>query len=231
MNRIEKDSTPLWRRCTAKLGRFGRLYQGRQHQRRHHWYVLNRPLLDRTLAHRRLTLDCCLLCGGVCTAKVSEASRKMRNTIRFLLGNLFDFEGPLGWSELEEVDQYALHQLYQLRNEVTDHYERFEFHNGMCVRVCAVARKIRATPFTHIAMGMVVLNNSAFALLSSYASNELSSFYFELTKDRLYADRRDGPSRRAAQSVLFYVRASACRVTAQPGLLLVLTIPWLAGDR
>jgi len=78
---------------------------------------------------------------------------------------------------------------------------------------------------------MVVLNNSAFALLSSYASNELSSFYFELTKDRLYADRRDGPSRRAAQSVLFYVRASACRVTAQPGLLLVLTIPWLAGDR
>ncbi|MCL2503852.1 MAG: isoleucine--tRNA ligase [Coriobacteriia bacterium] len=104
--------------------------------------------------------------------RTSEAYRRIRNTFRFLLSNLYDYEADdaLGWEDLSELDRYALAALSDLSQKVTAHNDAWRFHNAH-----------RAV------LGYV---------------GELSNVYLDVLKDRLYADGPASASRRAAQTVL-----------------------------
>ena len=62
---------------------------------------------------------------------IFESQQKIRNTVRFFLGNLFDFTTPLPYSELFEIDQYMLHLLSQFSKDAYKHYEDFNFKKGI----------------------------------------------------------------------------------------------------
>ena len=117
--------------------------------------------------------------------QISDSYRKIRNTFKFLIGNLEDFseKDKVPYDELADVDRWILHKLYRLSREVVDSYERFEFH--------LVYRKI--------------LN---------FCTVELSSIFFDVSKDILYIERPDSKRRRAKQTVLHEVLASLVRLIA-----------------
>uniref|UniRef100_A0A3P8UCB2 Isoleucine--tRNA ligase, mitochondrial n=1 Tax=Cynoglossus semilaevis TaxID=244447 RepID=A0A3P8UCB2_CYNSE len=99
---------------------------------------------------------------------------KLRNTLRFLLGNLHRFDPPsqaVDSKDMYYIDQYMLHQLRDYSMKVTDAYS--EFDAGRVVR-----------------------------LLQTFITRDLSSFYFSIIKDRLYCDPEDSVGRRSCQTVL-----------------------------
>ncbi|MBN1918107.1 MAG: isoleucine--tRNA ligase [Verrucomicrobia bacterium] len=109
--------------------------------------------------------------------QTADSYRKVRNTLRFLLGNLHDFDParhavPLG--DLSEIDRWALAKLQQLLDEVTKAYERFEFYR-------------------------------VFRRIYTFCVVELSSFYLDVLKDRLYVSAAESPERRSAQTALQHV--------------------------
>ncbi|MCM8768341.1 MAG: isoleucine--tRNA ligase [Candidatus Omnitrophica bacterium] len=99
--------------------------------------------------------------------------RTIRNTIRFLLGNLYDFTAKeaVNQSEMEEVDRWALAKLHQTTAAVTTAYEEFLFYR-------------------------------VYELLYEFCNLWLSSFYLDYLKDRLYTHGKSSRERRAAQTVL-----------------------------
>ncbi|CCJ30028.1 unnamed protein product [Pneumocystis jirovecii] len=106
---------------------------------------------------------------------VAEMQRKIRATLRFLLGNLYDWSGnELEYKDLKKIDQYALLQLYEFNFKVRELYDKFLF-----VQVVHT--------------------------IANYTNNQLSSFYFSIIKDRLYADHRTSKSRIGSQTVLFHI--------------------------
>lgn len=113
-----------------------------------------------------------------------EIFKKTRNTIRFLLGNIYDFEPEkdyVQYSELKNLDKFALHKLNQLVKQVTDAFENYEFYKY----------------FQH---------------LQNFAAVDLSSFYLDIVKDRLYTAGKKSISRRACQTVLFEISQSLIRI-------------------
>ncbi len=109
--------------------------------------------------------------------RVAEAYRKVRNTLRYLLSNLYDFDparDATPEAALEELDRYALHRHRQVVARVLEAYQDYEFH--------------------------VVYHQ-----LVQYCASDLSSFYLDVLKDRLYCDAPAGPRRRSAQTVLHVV--------------------------
>jgi isoleucyl-tRNA synthetase len=118
--------------------------------------------------------------------RLSEAYRKIRNTCRFLLGNLFDFDPAVHkvpYAELREIDQWALHQLYNLSERVLKAYRSYEFH-------------------------------TVYHSISNFCINDMSAVYLDILKDRLYCSSSADPSRRAAQTVLFIVVDNLLRLCA-----------------
>lgn len=118
--------------------------------------------------------------------RVAEAYRKVRNTLRYLLSNLSDFDPSqhaVAESELEELDRYALHRHRQVVARVLEAYETYEFH--------------------------VVYHQ-----LVQYAAADLSSVYLDVLKDRLYCDPEDGARRRSAQTVLHRIARDLCLLMA-----------------
>jgi len=119
--------------------------------------------------------------------EASEAYRKIRNTFRYLLGNLEDYAqfdpDAVDPSTLHEIDRWALGQLNAVIRDVTASYERFELYkvHQRIYQFCAV---------------------------------DLSSFYLDVLKDRLYADAPDGLDRRAAQYVLARLHDVLARLLA-----------------
>jgi isoleucyl-tRNA synthetase len=106
--------------------------------------------------------------------RVSEAYRKVRNTCRYLLSNLYDFEPArhtVAEAELDPVDRYALNRHRQLVERVRKAYDDYEFH-------------------------------LVYHQLVQYCAVDLSAFYLDVLKDRLYCDARDGHRRRSAQTVV-----------------------------
>ncbi len=119
-------------------------------------------------------------------SNVSEVNRKVRNTCRFLLSNLYDFDRDhhaVAPSQLMPLDHYALARLVEL--------------NGSIIR--AYAEK----EFTRV-----------FHELAQYCSVDLSAFYQDITKDRLYCDAEDSYERRSAQTVLWYNLDTLTRLIA-----------------
>jgi isoleucyl-tRNA synthetase len=106
--------------------------------------------------------------------QLADAYRRFRNTARFMLGNLFDFDPESHWLEparREELDRLALSWLAQLLARVKRAYEDYEFH-------------------------------LAFHRLHQFCAVEMSAIYLDILKDRLYISRADSPARRSAQSTL-----------------------------
>uniref|UniRef100_A0A4W6C8B9 isoleucine--tRNA ligase n=1 Tax=Lates calcarifer TaxID=8187 RepID=A0A4W6C8B9_LATCA len=112
--------------------------------------------------------------GPTALNSARDSISKLRNTLKFLLGNLHGFD-PLTQAvdpkEMHYIDQYMLHQLREYSIKVTDAYS--EFDAGRVIRV-----------------------------LQAFISRDLSSFYFSIIKDRLYCDPEDSLGRRSCQTVL-----------------------------
>jgi isoleucyl-tRNA synthetase len=106
--------------------------------------------------------------------RLVEAYRRIRNTCRFILGNLNDFDpskDQVPYAQMEEMDQWALHRLQELAERVLKAYECFEFH-----------------PVFHNLHNFCVL--------------DLSAFYLDILKDRLYVSPARSKARRSAQTAL-----------------------------
>jgi len=118
-------------------------------------------------------------------SRLVEAYRKIRNTCRFLLGNIYDFHPstPLNRDELLEIDRLLLSKLQIIIEKVNDAYERFAFHEV----------------FHHIYNFCVI---------------DLSSFYLDILKDRLYTFRADSKERRSAQTVLYNILITLTKLLA-----------------
>jgi len=107
--------------------------------------------------------------------RLVEAYRKIRNTARFILGNLFDFDpekNRVPRDQMPEIDRWALHQLQKLIQKVDQAYEEFSFH-------------------------------SIYHALYNFCTVEMSARYLDILKDRLYVLLPDSIERRSAQTVLF----------------------------
>jgi len=105
---------------------------------------------------------------------LSDSYRKVRNTLRYLLNNLSDFDPckhAVAYADLEEIDRWALHRLQEEIGDALAAYKGYQFHR-------VISR------------------------LVSFCGAELSSFYLDVSKDRLYCDPPESRSRRAAQTVL-----------------------------
>ncbi len=118
--------------------------------------------------------------------QLSDAYRKMRNTIRYLLGNLSDFNvsrDRVAYTDLEELDRWALLQLELLKSKAVKAYETFEFH-------------------------------TVFHGLYNFCGVTMSAFYLDIIKDRLYTAPPDSVQRRGAQTVLYDIVDGMLRLMA-----------------
>ena len=118
--------------------------------------------------------------------RLSEAYRKIRNTCRYLVSNLGDFEAAghgVAEQDLLEIDRYAIQRHRQLVTRVLDAYDAYEFH--------------------------IVYHQ-----LVQYCSVDLSSFYLDVLKDRLYCEPAGSAARRSAQTVLFRIVQDLARLMA-----------------
>lgn len=115
----------------------------------------------------------------------SESYRKIRNTFRYMLGNLSSFndEDAVEIEKLKEVDRYALSRLHTFLKTIERHLDNYDFH-------------------------------LYYQKLVNYCNTELSSTYFDILKDRLYCDGKKSESRRSALTVLSSIFNSLCRVVA-----------------
>jgi isoleucyl-tRNA synthetase len=116
-------------------------------------------------------------------ARVVDAYRRIRNTLRFLLANTSDFDAtqdsvPL--AEMLEIDRYALARAAAFQAEVLAHYEVYEFHPVV-------------------------------AKLQVYCSEDLGAFYLDILKDRLYTSAPKSLARRSAQTALWHITHAMLR--------------------
>jgi isoleucyl-tRNA synthetase len=118
--------------------------------------------------------------------RVADSYRKIRNTCKFLLANIADFDASKDLLPVEqwlEIDRYALYLTQKLQTEVLADYDKYEFH-------LAVQK------------------------LVSFCSDDLGSFYLDILKDRLYTSGENSAARRAAQSVLHHITHTFMRLIA-----------------
>ncbi len=116
----------------------------------------------------------------------AEAYRKIRNTFRYLLGNLDGFEPErdrVPYERLHAVDRWALQQLEQVRRRLLAAYEAHQYH-------------------------------VVYHALHAFCGSTLSAVYLDVLKDRLYTFPADSPGRRSAQTVLYRLAVDLCRLMA-----------------
>jgi isoleucyl-tRNA synthetase len=114
--------------------------------------------------------------GKTILAQMSDVSRKIRNTARFLLSNLFDFDPAkdiVPYADLPESDRYILHRLSEVTKDITEAYDKFQF-------------------------------SRFFQTIQNFCTVDLSNFYLDIAKDRLYISAANSPRRRSCQTVLMY---------------------------
>lgn len=106
--------------------------------------------------------------------QMSDSYRRIRNTLRFLMGNLNDFDydkDRVAYDDMVEIDKWALHKLEELKEVTTKYYDKYEFY-------------------------------SLFQEITYFCSIEMSSFYLDIIKDRIYCEGEKSVERRSAQTVL-----------------------------
>ncbi len=124
--------------------------------------------------------------------------RRIRNTLRFILGNLagFDAAERVACAEMPELERWVLHRLSELDRTVRQACDDFDFH-------------------------------TMFTVLHNFCAVDLSAFYFDVRKDSLYCDRADSPTRRAARTVLDEL-FSCLTAWLAPSLCFTAEEAWLA---
>ena len=118
--------------------------------------------------------------------QLADAYRKIRNTFRFLLGNLYDFvpsRHKIPYEKLSAIDLWALDRTQHLIKQVTDAYDRYRFHE-------------------------------AYHAIYHYCVVEMSNFYLDILKDRLYTLGANSWERRSSQTILAYILGTLVRITA-----------------
>lgn len=115
--------------------------------------------------------------------RLTEAYRKIRNTCRFLLGNIYDFDYADHSDSMLEIDKWAMSRLQTFTKKVSRAYEKFDFHE-------------------------------VFHSIYNFCVIDMSSFYLDVLKDRLYTFRPDSSERRAAQWVLYNILSTITRLMA-----------------
>lgn len=116
--------------------------------------------------------------------QTAEAYRKIRNTCRYILGNIYDFDpvkDRVPVSEMGELDRWALLRLHRLIGRVTRAYENYEFH-------------------------------LVYHAIHNFCTVDMSAIYLDILKDRLYCDPPGNSSRRAAQTVMYDVIQALVRM-------------------
>jgi len=119
-------------------------------------------------------------------ANIFEMYRKIRNTCRFLLSNLYDFDitrNGIALEDLKALDYYALAKFYEIASAIRTSYT--EYHFATVVQ-----------------------------LLNNYCTNDLSAVYLDILKDRLYVEKAENPERRSAQTVLYTILDGMTRLMA-----------------
>jgi isoleucyl-tRNA synthetase len=118
--------------------------------------------------------------------QLSDAYRRIRNTSRFMLGNLYDFnpeKDAVDHGSMLEIDRFALHTLQELTQRLRKAYDDYEFH--------------------------IIYHR-----LYNYCVLDLSSFYLDILKDRLYISPSASLERRSAQTVLHIIMDTVARLMA-----------------
>jgi isoleucyl-tRNA synthetase len=116
-------------------------------------------------------------------ARVVDAYRRIRNTLRFLLANVSDFDpakDAVAFDDLLEIDKYALSRAAQVQAEIRTHFDAYEFH--------PVVSKLQL-----------------------YCSEDLGAFYLDVLKDRLYTTAPKSLARRSAQTALHQITHAMLR--------------------
>jgi isoleucyl-tRNA synthetase len=118
--------------------------------------------------------------------RLTEAYRKLRNTFRYALGNLHDFDpsaDALPSSELEEIDQWVLLRAAALVEQCREYYNDYSFHR-------------------------------VYQAIYNFATTDLSAVYFDILKDRLYTSAPASKARRSAQTAMYRVNHALVRLAA-----------------
>ncbi len=118
--------------------------------------------------------------------RITEAYRRIRNTCRYLLGNLYDFDhttDSIQYDEMEELDRWALNKLRDLSKNILSAYDNFNFH-------------------------------LVYHKLHNFCVLDLSSFYLDIIKDRLYTSPDKSVARRSAQTVINQILEVLVRLMA-----------------
>jgi isoleucyl-tRNA synthetase len=118
--------------------------------------------------------------------QLTDAYRRIRNTSRFLLGNLSDFDparDTVAYNEMLPIDRYALHILQELIKRARKAYDTYEFH-------------------------------TIYHALFNYCTLDLSAFYLDILKDRLYTSPTAELARRSAQTAIYRIAESLARLMA-----------------
>ncbi|GAB3266269.1 isoleucine--tRNA ligase [Chitinimonas naiadis] len=118
--------------------------------------------------------------------RVADSYRRVRNTLRFLLANLSDFDAGkdlVAADQLLTIDRYALVMAQQFQQSVTADYERYSFHTAM-------------------------------QSIHHYCADDLGGFYLDILKDRLYTTAANSPARRSAQTALYHITRSLALLLA-----------------
>lgn len=121
--------------------------------------------------------------------QLSEAYKKIRNTARFILGNLGNGKGfnpdtdCVSDDKLTELDKWALMRLDSLIDKVNEGYNAFDFH-------------------------------IAFHAIHNFCVTDMSNFYLDIIKDRLYCEKEDSEVRRAAQTAMYRILSAVARLAA-----------------
>ncbi|MBN1932032.1 MAG: isoleucine--tRNA ligase [Desulfobacterales bacterium] len=118
--------------------------------------------------------------------QLSDAYRRIRNTCRFMIGNLFDFDplkDAVAYESMPDIDRFALHKLQGLIEKTLKAYKTYEFH-------------------------------IIYHTLYNYCTLDLSAFYLDILKDRLYTSLPASAGRRSAQTVMHILLDSMVRLMA-----------------
>ena len=125
-------------------------------------------------------------CTDELIGRTQDAYRKIRNTLRYLFGNIDDLEPrsmSVPYEKMLEIDRWAMQQLQKLIRNVTDAYENFVFHR-------------------------------VFSLIYNFCTVEMSNIYMDVLKDRMYCEAADSPARRSGQTVMWRILDSLVRMLA-----------------
>ncbi|MDR0930181.1 MAG: isoleucine--tRNA ligase [Clostridiales bacterium] len=116
--------------------------------------------------------------------QLTEIYRKIRNTARYILGNLYDFNpaaDSVDIKDMEELDKWALHKLNIVVNKVKSAYESYDYH-------------------------------IVYHAIHNFCTVDLSNFYLDIIKDRLYTEKSNSPKRRSSQTAMYTIINSLVRM-------------------